>query len=174
VHTIRFCCLRRNVKPCCHTHDQSWLCTVRERAWSHSRWRTTETVTLSRVALGGRIPAVYDQQYNYHNLRDDGRRPCWQHLAYCSINSRHIGSESQFLPTPPALDAPSGGFLSEYRHPVWYGITRMVCATVRITRLLFYDTNTWFPLSFNDKILGLPWLWKHSPNITSRMQQLSF
>jgi len=33
-----------------------------------------ETVTLSRVALGGRIPAVYDQ-YNCHNLRDGGRRP---------------------------------------------------------------------------------------------------
>ena len=46
-----------------------------ERAWSLSRCRTTETVTLSRVALGGRISAVYDQRYKCHNLRDDGRRP---------------------------------------------------------------------------------------------------
>jgi len=34
-----------------------------------------QTVTLSRVALGGRIPAVYDQRYNCHNLRYGGRRP---------------------------------------------------------------------------------------------------
>ena len=44
-----------------------------ERAWSLSRCRTTETVTLSRVALGGRISAVYDQRYKCHNLRDGGR-----------------------------------------------------------------------------------------------------
>jgi len=48
---------------------------VRERAWSLSRYRTTETVTLSRVALGGRIPAVNDQRYKCHNLRDGGRVP---------------------------------------------------------------------------------------------------
>jgi len=50
------------------------------------------------------------------------RRPCLQHLACC----RHIGSESRFLPTPPAFDAPLAGFPLEYRHPVWYGKTRMV------------------------------------------------
>ena len=65
-NSIRFCCLRRNSSLAVI----SWLCIVRERAWSFSRWRTTETVTLSRVALGARIPA-----YNCHNLRDGGRRP---------------------------------------------------------------------------------------------------
>jgi len=34
------------------------------------------------------------------------RRPYLQHLACCSVNSRHIGSESRFLPTAPAFDAP--------------------------------------------------------------------
>jgi len=37
------------------------------------------------------------------------RRPRSQHLACCSANSRHqseIGSESRFLPTPPAFYAP--------------------------------------------------------------------
>jgi len=85
---------------------------MRERAWLLSRCRTTETVTLSRVALGGRIPAVYDQRYTCHNLRDGGRRspatmlttprmlPC-QQQAY--------GSESRFLSTQPAFDAPVKG-----------------------------------------------------------------
>jgi len=36
-----------------------------------------------------------------------------------------IHSESCFLPTPPAFDAPVRGLLSEYRHPVWNGKTRM-------------------------------------------------
>ena len=39
-----------------------------------------------------------------------------------------IRSESRFLPTPPAFDAPvRGKFPSEYRHPVWYGKTSTVC-----------------------------------------------
>ena len=38
----------------------------------------------------------------------------------------NIGSESRFLPTPPAFDVPVRGFLSEYCHDVWYGKTSMV------------------------------------------------
>ena len=40
-----------------------------------------------------------------------------------------IGSESRFLPTPPAFDAPvkdGGWFTSTYCHAVWYGKTRIV------------------------------------------------
>ena len=65
-NSILFCCLRRNVKPCCHN--------TRSIVIVYSA-RTTQTVTLSHVALGGRIPAVYDQRYKCHNLRDGGRRP---------------------------------------------------------------------------------------------------
>ena len=36
-----------------------------------------------------------------------------------------IGSESRFLPIPPAFDAPVEGFSSEYCHDVWCGKTRM-------------------------------------------------
>jgi len=51
------------------------------------------------------------------------RGPCWQHLACCSVNSRHIGSEPRLqLHSTPLL----GGFPSEYHHPVWCRQTRMV------------------------------------------------
>ena len=36
-----------------------------------------------------------------------------------------IRSESCFLPTLPAFDAPVSGLPSEYRDPVWHGKTRM-------------------------------------------------
>ena len=94
-NSILFCCLRRSVMPCCQTHDLSWLCIVRERAWSLSRYRSTETVsqmTLSRVGLGGWIPAVYDQRLIVTTCEMVAvfyRRPCWQHLACCSVNSRY-------------------------------------------------------------------------------------
>ena len=57
------------------------------------------------------------------------RRPCLQHLPVAALTQAvkpDIGSESRFLPTPPAFDAPLGGFPSEWFHPVWYGKTRMV------------------------------------------------
>ena len=49
------------------------------------------------------------------------RRLRLQHLAV----KPDIGSESRFLPTPPAFDAPVRGFLSEYCYAVWRGKTRM-------------------------------------------------
>ena len=88
VHTIRFCSVLFGVTSSLaviHTICRDFVL----------RWRTTETVTSSRVELGGRIPAVYDQRYNCHNLRDGGRlavvhqRPCLLHLDCCSVNSRH-------------------------------------------------------------------------------------
>jgi len=50
----------------------------------------------------------------------------WPVLALTQAVKPDIGSESRFLPTPPAFDAPLGGFPSEYRHAVWRGKTRMV------------------------------------------------
>jgi len=57
------------------------------------------------------------------------RRPRLQHLPVAALIQAvkpDIGSESRFLPTPPAFDAPLGGFPLEYRRGIWYGKTRMV------------------------------------------------
>jgi len=69
-----------------------------------------------------------------HNLRDGSCCPpatafTVQHLAYCSVNTsrqaRYI-SESRFLLTQPAFNAPLGGFPSEYCYAVWQRKTRIV------------------------------------------------
>jgi len=101
-----FCRLRRNVKPCCHTHDRSWLCIVRERAWSLSRCRTTATVT---GYCAWRLVVAYP----HYTTRDISvttcemvavvhRRPCWEHVAHWFW------------------------LLEGYGHSVWYRKTRMV------------------------------------------------
>jgi len=60
------------------------------------------------------------------------RRPRLQHLSVAALTQAvkpDIGSESRFLPTLPAFDAPvrrGEGFPSEYCYAVWHGKTRMV------------------------------------------------
>jgi len=61
-NSILSCCLRRNVKPCCHTHDSRMTMNVYS-ARSHLVGLTLYTVTdnrdcVQRVALGRPIPAV--------------------------------------------------------------------------------------------------------------------
>jgi len=45
------------------------------------------------------------------------------HMSNTAIS---YSSRNAFLPIPPAFDAPVRGVPSEYRHPLWYGKTRMV------------------------------------------------
>ena len=58
------------------------------------------------------------------------RRPRLQHLPVAALTQAvkpDIGSESRFLPTSPAFDAPvmGRGVPSEYFYAVWHGNTRM-------------------------------------------------
>ena len=55
-----------------------------------------------------------------------------------------IGSESRFLPAPPAFDAPVTGFPSEYSHDVWCGKTRMAAHGEKnlTTRVLVLTEST--------------------------------
>ena len=101
-----FCCLWRNVEASCHKHF----------------------VIFSRNHHRRLLPAMC------HNLRYGGRGSPATVLttpACCSVNSiamkkPDIGSESRFLPTPPAFDAPFRGFPSEFCYAVRQRKTRMV------------------------------------------------
>ena len=73
-----FCsCLWRNVEASCHKHF----------------------VVFSRNQHRHLLPAMC------YNLRGGGRGAPATVLTTPGVNSRHIGSESRFLPTPPAFDA---------------------------------------------------------------------
>ena len=57
------------------------------------------------------------------------RRPYLQYLPVAALTQAvkpDIGSESRFLPIPPAFDAPVRGFPSEYCYAARRGRTRMV------------------------------------------------
>jgi len=82
-------------------------------------------VTLSRVGLGGRIPAVYDQQYNCHNLPDGSRRPPATMFTTPRLLLRQQQAHRLRIAIsayPTCIRRPRyGRFPLEYRHPVWYG-----------------------------------------------------
>jgi len=83
-------------------------------------------------------------------------RLCFSHFATRTVDNTvglyaakpDIRPESRFLFTPPAFDAPVRGFLSEYRHPVWYEKTSMVGLPVgeknwRYVYSFLHDQRTW-------------------------------
>jgi len=97
-----FCCLWRNVEASCHKHF----------------------IVFSGNQHRRLLPAMC------HNLRDGGRCPpatafTTPIAALTQAIKPDIGSESRFLPTPPAFDAPVRGgrfwFPSEYCYAVWRG-----------------------------------------------------
>ena len=82
-------------------------------------WRNVQA---SCHNISSSSPAIYAAAYH--------RRPHLQHLPVAALTQAvkpDIGSESRFLPTLPAFDAPVRGEVPVgNRHPVWCAKTRMV------------------------------------------------
>ena len=135
VHTIRFCSVVFGVTSslavihtiyCDCVKCKSVLGRSRieepRRRWLYRAWRlvveypqcTTSDVSVTTCEM---VAVVHR------------RRPCLQHLAYCSVNSRHIGSESRFLPTTPTCNAPVRGV------PVGISPSRLVRKKTRMVWL---------------------------------------
>jgi len=111
VHTIRFCSVIFSVTSSLaviHTiYRDCVLCESAlgrsgaeepRRRWLYRAWRLV--VEYPQYTTSDIIVTTCEMMAVVH------RRPSLQHLACCSVNSRHIGSESRFLPAPPAFDAP--------------------------------------------------------------------
>jgi len=100
-----FCCLWCNAETSCHKHFVFV---------SHYQ-QTPPLTTSGKVHILPRSDGTV--------LITPSRSQRWQHVM-----KPDIGSESRFLPTPPAFDAPvkRPGSTSEYCHDVWYGKTRIV------------------------------------------------
>ena len=56
-------------------NTRTWQTPRRTDGRTDKRRHRPRLCIVSLVALGGRIPAVYDQRYKCHNLRDGGRVP---------------------------------------------------------------------------------------------------
>ena len=66
--------------------------------------------------------------------------------------------------SPPAFDAPLGGFLSEYCHPVWCRKTRMVCIYLAVKKIedifIRFDTR-----HKRDTHTHTVTTWRHRPRL---------
>ena len=92
-----------------------------------SRAAKTRRQWLSRVALGGRIPAVYDQLYNCHNLRDGGRRP----PATMFTTPRLLQRQQQAYRLRIAISA----YPTCIRHPRYGGSRRNIAMPFSVEKL---------------------------------------
>jgi len=105
-NSILFCCLQRNVEPCCHTHDSLTIMNVyseaRDRSGSVSCFTVMDNCDcVQRFVLGRPTPAV--------NRKSVAKCKIQTRVQQLLIAKLDIRSESRFLPTQPAFKAPVRG-----------------------------------------------------------------
>ena len=109
-NSILFCCLWRNVEPCCHRHNSRTTMIVysaRPRLVSLALYTITDHGDcLQHVTLGRPIPAV--------NKKPDAKCDIQTTVQQLLIEKPDIRCESRFQLTPPTSTPPLGGFPSEY------------------------------------------------------------
>jgi len=100
-NSILFCCLRRNVEPCCHTHDSLTIMNVYSARplWVGLMLYNCDCV--QRFVLGRPTPAV--------NRKSVAKCKIQTRVQQLLIAKLDIRSESRFLPTQPAFKAPVRG-----------------------------------------------------------------
>ena len=130
------------------------------------------------INISSSTPAINTATYNQRcvitcdTLAVVHRRPRLQHLPVAALTQASvksdIGSESRFLLTPPAFDAPFGGrFPSEYCYAVWHGklkwrgypmVKKIDSMFIRFDRIHERDTHTHThthtPIRTNDTLWG--------------------
>ena len=143
-NSIPFCCFRRNVKPCCHTHDS--LSTVivysasvlgRSRAVEpRRRW-----LVIARGAWRSntRIPAINEKPAACAIYKPR----CTSYWSQSQILVENRDFSLPHLHSRPPLE----GFPSEYCHAVWYGKTRMVA----LVGLTDGEKNWWYSFWHNSR-----------------------
>ena len=108
------------------------------------------------------------------------QRPCLQHLAYCSVNSRHISSESRFLPTHLYSTPPLGGSRRKIAIPFgtekleWCGYS-MVNKFRRYLYSFWHNPRTWQTHRQTERETHTDTAWRHRPRlcIASRGKKLN-
>ena len=118
-NSILFCCLRRNVEPCCHTHD-SWTTVTVYSARTRLVGLALYTVTddgdcLQRVTL----VVQYPQSTKTGPLSAINSPRCSSYRSQSQIFVQNRDFSLPDLRSTPLL----GQFPSEYCHDVWYGKT---------------------------------------------------
>jgi len=74
--------------------------------------RLRSTFCIEAIQTRSTSRPLCDSRASCHNLRDGGRRPpatMFTTYRLLQLQQQAIGSESRFLPTPPAFDAPVRG-----------------------------------------------------------------
>ena len=142
------------------------------------------TLRLFVINISSSSPAINTAAYYQRcvtNLRRDGtvavvhRRPCWQHLACCSFNSKQwIAQNRDFCLYPTCIDAPlwRKGSRRSIAIPFGSGVNKLEWRGYRMVKkfwwyvyLFWHNSRTWQTHTHTDTA------WRHRPRLHSIARQ---